>query len=84
MLVLDTDKSKAFIEALETMSPSQELKVLQFTVELLKNAKAYEVRINYLQSQNEELLNKLELMNEEPTEESAYAETDEEEDDGET
>jgi len=84
MLVLDTSITRGFVEALETLAPSQESKVLHFVVELLKNATAYEARIHSLNEQLEALIVQLELMGgqkEQPEtmdEESAYAETDEE------
>lgn len=86
MLVFDTDKTKAFIEALETMPPSLEYKVLQFTVELLKNARAFESRINTMTEQMKIMLEQLDSLDKEDeketdTEESAYEDTDEEETD---
>lgn len=83
MLVLETSITRSFIEALETLSPSQESKILHFVCELLKNANSYEVRIRSLTEQLEALMNQLENFEETDketdTEESAYEDTDEEE-----
>ena len=82
MLALDTTKLKAFCETLEVLSPSEEIKILQFTLDLLRNASAFENRIKTLTDERDEALAKLE--EQDAVEESAYEVTDEEEDDGES
>lgn len=90
MLVLDTATTKAFVECLETLEPSKELKVLQFVVELLKNARAYERRIDTLNEELERLMEEQSKLDdiqepveqEEPEEQSPYADDDDEEEGG--
>lgn len=87
MLVLDTATTKAFVECLETLEPSKELKVLQLVVELLKNARAYERRIDTLNEELERLMeeqSKLDDIQEpvEQVEQSPYADDDDEEEGG--
>ena len=85
MLVLDTAITKAFCEVLEVLEPSKEIKILPFVIELLKNARAYERRIDTLNEEIARLMEQLEVLEDKPVEQteepSPYSDDDEEESD---
>ena len=45
-LVLDTDITKGFCEAIDVLDPTNEHKILRFVLELMKTAKSYENRLH--------------------------------------
>ena len=76
MLVLDTERTLEFIETLEVMAPSHQVKVLRFVDEILENTKILEQRIRQKDLQDKILNEKVRKLEEEC---SVYS--DEEDDD---
>lgn len=63
-IVLETDMTRDFIEALEKLGPSEERKILSLVLELLKNLKSYENRLHEKNRQIECLMQSLDELDE--------------------
>ena len=81
MLVIDTDVTRGFVEAIDVLDPTNEHKVLRFVLELLKSVKSLENRLHSKNDEVEELLDTIEKLKEHheevTTEDSVYEDEEE-------
>lgn len=85
-LVLDTDITKGFCEAIDVLDPTNEHKILRFVLELMRTAKSYENRLHEKNKEIECLMKSLDELEDKAreTEEESDSVYDDEEDEDET
>ena len=85
-LVLDTDITKGFCEAIDVLDPTNEHKILRFVLELMKTAKSYENRLHEKNKEIECLMRSLDELEDKAreTEEESDSVYEDEEDEDET
>lgn len=85
-LVLDTDITKDFCEAIDVLDPTNEHKILRFVLELMKTAKSYENRLHEKNKEIECLMRSLDELEDKAreTEEDSESVYEDEEDEDET